>query len=53
MALGDRRAQAATKYLKSLGITAELSYSSMGEELATGEDESGWSRDRRVDFKER
>ena len=53
MALGDRRAQAATKYLKSLGVTAELSYSSMGEELATGTDESGWSRDRRVDFKER
>jgi len=23
----------------------------MGEELATGTDESGWARDRRVDFK--
>lgn len=53
MALGDRRAQTAKKYLKSLGVSAKVSHSSMGEELATGEDESGWSRDRRVDVKER
>ena len=25
--------------------------SSMGEEMASGSDESGWARDRRVDFK--
>lgn len=53
MALGDRRAQSAMKFLKSLGVSANLGYSSMGEELATGTDESGWSRDRRVDLKER
>ncbi|MDD9941619.1 MAG: OmpA family protein [Myxococcales bacterium] len=53
MALGDRRAQSAMKYLKSLGVDANVTYSSMGEEMATGQDESGWSRDRRVDIKER
>ena len=53
MALGDRRAQAAKTYLKSLGVAADLSASSMGEELANGADEGGWSRDRRVDVRER
>lgn len=53
LALGDRRAQSATKYLKSLGVSADVSYSSMGEELATGTDEASWARDRRVDVKER
>ena len=53
MALGDRRAQAAKTYLKSLGVAADLAASSMGEELANGADESGWSRDRRVDVRER
>jgi len=53
MALGDRRAQSAKSYLKSLGLTADVSASSMGEELASGADESGWSRDRRVDVRER
>jgi peptidoglycan-associated lipoprotein len=51
LALGDRRAQAAKKYLESLGVSARLSASSMGEETATGADESGYSRDRRVDLK--
>lgn len=53
LALGDRRAQSAKKYLESLGVDASLSASSMGEELATGSDEGSWSRDRRVDFQER
>jgi peptidoglycan-associated lipoprotein len=53
LALGDRRAQSAKKYLESLGVEATLSSSSMGEEMATGSDESTWSRDRRVDFQER
>jgi len=53
MALGDRRAQSAKTYLKSLGVAADLSASSMGEELASGADEGGWSRDRRVDVRER
>ena len=53
LALGDRRAQSAKKYLESLGVDASLTASSMGEELATGSEESSWSRDRRVDFQER
>ena len=53
LALGDRRAQSAKKYLESLGLRRQLSSSSMGEELATGSDEGSWSRDRRVDFQER
>ena len=53
LALGDRRAQAARKYLESLNIPSSVSHSSMGEELATGTDEAGWSRDRRVDLSDR
>ena len=53
LALGDRRAQAAKKYLEGLGMDTSMSASSMGEELATGSDESSWARDRRVDFQER
>src|SRR5262249_37070238 len=53
LALGDRRAQSAKKYLQSLGVPASLSASSMGEEQATGSDESGWARDRRVDLREK
>jgi outer membrane protein OmpA-like peptidoglycan-associated protein len=53
MALGDRRASSAKKYLKSLGVEAEITHSSMGEELATGADEAGWSKDRRVDLRQR
>ena len=53
LALGDRRASSAKKYLKSLGVEAEISHSSMGEELASGADEAGWSQDRRVDIRER
>ena len=51
LALGERRAQSAQQYLKSLGYEGEVTASSMGEELATGTDEAGWARDRRVDFK--
>jgi peptidoglycan-associated lipoprotein len=53
LALGDRRAQSAKKYLQSLAVSSGLSASSMGEELATGTDEGSWSRDRRVDLTER
>lgn len=51
LALGDRRAQSAKRYLESLGVQARVSASSMGEEAATGSEESGWSRDRRVELK--
>jgi peptidoglycan-associated lipoprotein len=53
MALGDRRAQSAKTYMKALGVAAELSASSMGEEIASGTDEGSWARDRRVDIRER
>ncbi|MEY4577486.1 MAG: hypothetical protein RL701_2189 [Pseudomonadota bacterium] len=51
LALGERRGQASQQYLKSLGVEGDITYSSMGEELASGTEESGWARDRRVDFK--
>lgn len=51
MALADRRAQAVRDYLQRLGIdTARLSKVPRGALDATGTDESGWSKDRRVDF---
>jgi peptidoglycan-associated lipoprotein len=51
LALGERRAQAAQQYLKSLGANTDVSVSSMGEEVASGSDEASWARDRRVDVK--
>ena len=51
LALGDHRAQSAQQYLKSLGVEADVSYSSMGEEIASGTDEGSWAKDRRVDVK--
>ncbi|MGF1465616.1 MAG: OmpA family protein [Sandaracinaceae bacterium] len=50
LALGERRAQAVRSYLTSLGIEgARIGVSSVGEELARGEDEAGYARDRRAD----
>ena len=50
MALSDRRAQAAKEYLQRLGIqSARLVPVPRGELDATGGDESGWAKDRRVD----
>lgn len=51
LALGDRRAKSAQQYLKSLGAEGDISYSSMGEELASGTEEGSWAKDRRVDFR--
>ncbi len=53
LALGDRRATSAKKYLKSMGVQGEIDHSSVGEEMAQGSDESGWARDRRVEFEKR
>lgn len=54
LALGERRAQQVKSYLQDLGVEpSRVSTASMGEEMASGEDESGWSRDRRVEFQER
>lgn len=53
LALGERRAQSAKKYLISLGVHAsQLSTVSFGKEklLLFGNDEVSWAQDRRDDF---
>lgn len=53
MALGERRAQSAKKYLTNLGITDDrLNTVSYGEEkpLLFGHDEMSWAQNRRADF---
>jgi len=51
MALSDRRAQAVKDYLQRMGIDAsKLAKVPRGASDATGTDESGWAKDRRVDF---
>lgn len=50
LALGERRARSVQRFLAALGVSAErLPVSSEGSEAATGTDEAGWSRDRRVE----
>jgi peptidoglycan-associated lipoprotein len=52
MALGERRSRVVHKILKSMGTDpGDLRVVSKGEEEATGHDETGWSKDRRVEFK--
>ncbi len=54
MALGNRRATSAHKYLRGLGIDAKrLSTVSYGEELPLdmGHNEAAWARNRRAHFK--
>jgi peptidoglycan-associated lipoprotein len=49
--LGSRRAGAVEKYLSSKGLEKDrMETSSRGEMDATGTDEAGWARDRRVDI---
>jgi peptidoglycan-associated lipoprotein len=51
MALSDRRSQAVRDYLERLGIAApRLNKIPRGALDATGTEESGWAKDRRVDF---
>lgn len=53
MALGERRALSAKKYLVNLGVNEEkLTTVSYGEErlLLQGQDEMSWAQDRRADF---
>lgn len=52
LALGDRRARAVADYLRTVGA-ADVTHSSMGEEMAQGSDDSSWRRDRRAEFVER
>lgn len=54
MALGDRRARSTRDHLQRLGVERRsLTTRSVGEEMATGSEESGWARDRRAEFSER
>ena len=54
LALGDRRARSVKSYMENLGVPGDrMSTRSMGEEMASGSNESSWSRDRRVEFQER
>ncbi|WP_417911748.1 peptidoglycan-associated lipoprotein Pal [Candidatus Electronema sp. TJ] len=53
LALGERRANAAKKYLSNLGVeTGRISTVSWGEEkpLVFGQDEQSWAQNRRADF---
>ncbi len=51
LALGDRRAPSVTQYMESLGSAKNgVSAASMGEEMARGDEEAGWAKDRRVEF---
>ncbi|WP_417910920.1 peptidoglycan-associated lipoprotein Pal [Candidatus Electronema sp. PJ] len=53
LALGERRANAAKKYLINLGVEADrLATVSWGEEkpLVFGQDEQSWAQNRRADF---
>jgi peptidoglycan-associated lipoprotein len=54
LALGERRAKAAAKYLTALGISADrIATVSYGEERAAdpGHNEAAWSKNRRDEFK--
>jgi len=49
LALGERRARSVADYLSSLGVArSRLRIRSVGEEMASGETETAWARDRRV-----
>lgn len=51
MGLGQRRAGSVAVFLKKRGVPQDhMETSSRGEIDATGSDESGWARDRRVDI---
>ena len=51
IALSERRARSVANYLSRLGIDADrLSVVPKGETEASGVDDSGWGRDRRVQF---
>lgn len=49
LALSDKRAQAVKDRLTRLGVTGTLKTVARGEMDATGTEEAGWAKDRRVD----
>lgn len=50
LALGDRRARTVAQYLTNLGVDQSRPHS-VGEEMASGTDESGWANDRRAEIR--
>jgi peptidoglycan-associated lipoprotein len=52
MALGERRARIVSKVIKTLGMDkSRVHVISKGKEEATGRDDAGWAKDRKVVFK--
>jgi peptidoglycan-associated lipoprotein len=49
LALSDKRAQSVKDRLGRMGVTGNLKVNARGEMDATGKDEAGWAKDRRVD----
>jgi peptidoglycan-associated lipoprotein len=49
LALSDKRAQSVKDRLGRLGVTQGMKVNARGEMDATGQDEAGWAKDRRVD----
>jgi peptidoglycan-associated lipoprotein len=51
LALSDRRARSVVSYLGAFGIEANrVTIRGLGEEMAKGQDEAGWSKDRRAEI---
>lgn len=52
LALGERRAKVVSKIVSTFGLESDrIRVSSKGEEEAMGRDESGWEKDRKVEFR--
>jgi peptidoglycan-associated lipoprotein len=49
LALSDKRAQAVKSRMQQLGVSQSMKTNARGEIDATGKDEAGWAKDRRVD----
>ena len=49
LALSDRRAQSVKSRMSQLGVSTNMKIDARGEMDATGKDEAGWAKDRRVD----
>ena len=49
LALSDKRAQSVKSRMSQLGVSSDMKINARGEMDATGKDEAGWAKDRRVD----
>jgi len=50
LALSDKRAQGVKGRMSQLGVSTDMKINARGEMDATGKDEAGWAKDRRVDL---